>query len=735
MIKKEGTFDYDFRNGRDFTCLWGLCFSLTSSFYYMNWPKKCQSKKTRNEKEMSKSVILLDRVQNHAIMKIRGVDIVKKNIGNINEQKIVDQIRMLGIDMIHEANSGHPGIVLGAAPILYTLYAHHLKFSSQDPEWINRDRFVLSAGHGSALLYATLFMAGFDLELEDLKKFRQIDSITPGHPEYKTTPGVDMSTGPLGQGFASAVGMAIAERYLANTYNKYKDGLIDHYTYVLCGDGDLMEGISYEAASLAGTLKLHKLIVLYDSNNISLDGSTDMTFTENVTARFDALGWSVITVPNGEDPIAIDKAIQKAKQNLEKPTLIQVKTTIGKYSKLQGTNQVHGSPLTDDDISAIKKKLEIRDIPFTVSNDAMDDFQKIIEDRMESEYQDWQNKVAGLDKKVFEQLQQLQEENPTWKWKDITYTPPKEGRESTRVTSGKILNAISKKYPHLLGGSADVASSTKTYLEKGGDFNRDNYAGRNIWFGVREHAMGAILNGLALSGLRPFGSTFLSFSDYLKPAIRMSALMNLNVLYLFTHDSIRIGEDGPTHQPVEQLIGLRSIPNLEVFRPADANEVIGVYKTVLESGNGPTAIVLGRNEVSIQETTSVNDVAKGAYIVREYSRNLSGIIIATGEDLALALEVSERLFQKGFDVRVISMPSISRFKAMPRAYQEELLPLGVKTIIIEAASSYSWNEFVYNDRYLITVDHFGYSGKKEDVLAKFNFDVESVEEKIEKLLK
>lgn len=660
---------------------------------------------------------------------------MKKTLGNINEQKIVDQIRMLGIDMIHEANSGHPGIVLGAAPIIYTLYAHHLNFNPADPNWINRDRFVMSAGHGSALLYSTLFMAGFDMSIDDLKNFRQIDSITPGHPEYKVTPGVDMTTGPLGQGFASAVGMAIAERYLANLYNKYKENLIDHYTYVLCGDGDLMEGISYEAASLAGTLKLHKLIVLYDSNNVSLDGKTEMTFTENIANRFDALGWSVITVPNGDDVVAIDKAIQKAKQNLEKPTLIQIKTTIGKYSKLQGTNEVHGKPLDEKDISAIKKKLDIRDIPFTVSNDTMNDFREIIENRMENNYQTWQEKLEGLDKKTKEQVNELKENNVMLSLKDFTYKFPEEGKESTRVTSGKILNEIAKLYPHFIGGSADVSSSTKTYLEDMGNFSRENYLGRNIWFGVREHAMGAILNGLALSGLHPFGSCFLTFSDYLKPAIRMASLMNLPVIYIFTHDSISVGKDGATHQPVEQLVGLRSIPNLEVFRPADANEVIGVYKVALENGSNPTAIILGRNDVSVQNSTSINEVAKGGYIVKEYERNLSGIIIATGEELEVALEVSERLSRKGYNLRVISMPSIERFKAQEKEYQEELLPIGVKVIVIEASSSYSWNEFVYNDKYLITIDEFGYSGNKEDVMKKTGFDIETIEDRIESLLK
>ncbi len=658
-----------------------------------------------------------------------------KKIGNINEQKIIDQIRLLGIDMIAEANSGHPGIVLGAAPILYTLYAHHLNFSKEHPHWINRDRFVMSAGHGSALLYATLFMAGFDISLDDLKNFRKIDSITPGHPEYALTPGVDMSTGPLGQGFASAVGMAIAERYLANLYNKYKDNFIDHYTYVLCGDGDLMEGVSYEAASLAGTLKLHKLIVLYDSNNISLDGKTEMTFTENITDRFDALGWSVITVPNGEDPGAIDKAITKAKQNLEKPTLIQVKTTIGKYSKWQGTNEVHGKPLEKDDISAIKEKFEMRDIPFAISNDVMTDFQKIIDDRLADNYSSWEASYNALDKDIQKQVDELDDNNVIWSLKDLTYRFPEDKMEATRVTSGKILNEIAKAYPHFIGGSADVASSTKTYLEGMGDFSRDQYLGRNIWFGVREHAMGAILNGLALSGLRPFGSCFLAFSDYLKPAIRMACLMNLPVIYVFTHDSISIGEDGPTHQPVEQLVALRAIPNLEVFRPADANEVIGTYKAALENGSNPTAIILSRNKVPVQEHTSVGEVAKGAYIVKEYDRNLNGILVATGEELDLALKAQEHLREKGYDLRVVSMPSIERFKNQPEEYQEELLPVGVKVIVIEASSSYSWNEFVYNDKYLITVDHFGYSGKKEDVLAKFGFELETIEEKIENLLK
>lgn len=659
---------------------------------------------------------------------------MKKSQPN-SEQKIVDSIRTLGIDMIDHAKSGHPGIVLGAAPVLYTLYAKHLKFNPEVPDWISRDRFIMSAGHGSALLYATLFFSGFSITIDDLKKFRKIGSITPGHPEYGVTEGVDMSTGPLGQGFASSVGMAIAERYLANYYNKKQENLIDYYTFVLCGDGDLMEGISYEAASLAGTLQLHKLIVLYDSNNISLDGKTDMTFQDNIEGRFTSLGWNVISGVNGEDLQAIDKAITKAKTCLDKPTLIEIKTTIGKYSKWQGTNQVHGTPLEKEDIAAMKKKMHLRDIPFTVSKDAMKDMQKMIHTRLDGVYKEWEDLKNNLTKEEKEELESLITKDHSFKMTEISYQSPHDLKEATRTTSGKILNEIAKQDPFLIGGSADLSTSTKTYLEGMGDFGRGNYLGRNIWFGVREHAMGAILNGLALSGLHPFGSTFLTFSDYLKPAIRMSALMNLKVTYIFTHDSVSVGEDGPTHQPVEQLISLRSIPNLEVFRPADANEVIGVYKTIAEKPSGPSAIILGRNSVKIIETTNVTEVEKGAYIVRKEEKNLSCVLIATGEEVNLALMVADRLQEKGIDLRVVSMPSIERFLNMPKDYQEKLLPKEAKVIVLEASSSYSWHQFVYSEKYLINVNSFGLSGKKDDVMKKFGFDFESVLEQIEERLK
>ena len=659
----------------------------------------------------------------------------KRDESEINEEKIVDQIRSLGIDMISEAKSGHPGIVLGAAPILYSLYAHHLKIDLNNPNFFNRDRFVMSAGHGSALLYATLYMAGYSLTLDDLKAFRQIDSKTPGHPEYKTTPGVEVTTGPLGQGFATAVGIAMAERSLAARFNKGRKEIIDFNTYVLCGDGDLMEGVSYEAASLAGTLKLNKLIVLYDSNDICLDGSTSQCFTENVAMRFIAQGWNVITVPDGNNIASITKAIEDAKNSSDKPTLIEVKTTIGKYSKLEGTNLVHGSPLEKEDITAIKEKMQIRDIPFTISQITMDDFQTFIRKRCKNLTEKFEKKVEGLEEEDKNALLSFIHGEKTFDIKDVVYEAPEDRVESTRVTSGKILSSVVPMFPSIIGGSADLFSATKTYVSEVGDFTSDNYQGRNIFFGVRENAMGAILNGFALCGYHPYGSTFLSFSDYLKPSIRLSCMMDLPVTYIFTHDSISVGPDGATHQPVEQLAGLRSTPNLEVFRPADANEVIGVYRTIFEKESGPSVIALSRNTVPILETTKINEVSKGGYIVFDSERKLSGILIATGEEVHLAIEVALRLQSKGLDIRVVSMPCIKRFEEQDQEYIDSILPVEIRKIVIEASSSMSWNSIVFNKKYLITLDEFGASGKKDDVYKKYGFDVDSLEEKVEDLLK
>ena len=649
----------------------------------------------------------------------------------INETKIIDQIRCLGIDMIDKAQSGHPGIVLGAAPIIYTLYAHHLNFDRNHPEYFNRDRFVMSAGHGSALLYATLHMAGFDISLEDLKNFRQIDSITPGHPEYGVTPGVDCTTGPLGQGIATAVGMAMAE---ANLRTRYKD-VIDYYTYVLCGDGDLMEGISYEAASLAGTLKLNKLIVLYDSNNVCLDGKTSDSFTDNVSMRFVAQGWNAITVEEGDNVEIISKAIETAKKSTDRPTIIEIKTTIGKYSQLEGTNKVHGSPLKKDDITKIKEKLGFRDIPFAVSQNSMDEMQTLIDSRCIDLNDKFLEKVESLDETTKEELKYFMGDNKSIDIKDFFYELPEDKKESPRDSSSKVLNAIVKDCPFFLGGSADLFGANKTYIKDGGNFQADNYLGKNIYFGVREHAMGAIMNGLALCGFRPYGSTFLSFSDYLKPAMRLTAMMNLSNIFIFTHDSIGVGEDGPTHQPIEQLLMLRSLPNLDVFRPADTNEVLGTYRTILKKEQGPSAIALARNSLPILEETKASEVEKGGYIALDTVEKPKGIVITCGEELHLVLEAAKNLKTKGVNIRVVSMPNLERFLAQSDEYKEEVLPVEVRKIVVEASSSFSWNRLVYNSKYLITLDEFGSSGPASDVYKKYGFDALSLEEKIDNLLK
>lgn len=647
--------------------------------------------------------------------------LIKKKDANPLDKKVVDNIRGLGIDMISEAGSGHPGIVLGAAPIIATLYQNHLKIDTNNPNWINRDRFVMSAGHGSALLYATLHMAGYNITLDDLKKFRKLDSITPGHPEL-ITPGVDCATGPLGQGIANAVGMAIGEKYLSSLL---KDGVIDFNTYALCGDGDLMEGISYEALSLAGKLKLNKLILLYDSNGISLDGDTTATFTDNIKLRFESIGWNVITVSDPEDLTLVNDAFIKAKTS-DLPTIIEFKTTIGKYSRLEGTKAVHGSVLDSEDVKEIKEKLGLRDIPFQISSEASTYFSENISTRCNAEIEEWMGKISSLSEEDKEILNELDNPKKSVKLKDLYYDIPEDNREATRVTSGKILNAIAKSYKLLIGGSADVASSTYAKL--------NDYEDRTINFGVREHAMGGIANGLALVGLTPFVSTFLSFSDYLKPAIRMSAMMNLPVIYVFTHDSITVGEDGPTHQPVEQLISLRSIPNLNVYRPIDANEVLGSYKSIFDTRE-PSVIVLSRNKVNILDSTKVGEVKNGAYILKEELKRLDAILISSGEDAELTLEVANLLTEKGIDTRVVSMPSIERFKKMGKEYIDNILPDKSKTFVIEASSPYSWYQFVSDESHLFTMNTFGSSGNYKDVLNKYNFDAKYIENKIEELLK
>lgn len=646
------------------------------------------------------------------------------------EEKIIGEIKSLGLDMIEEAGSGHPGIVLGAAPILYTLYLNHLRFDASNPNFYNRDRFIMSAGHGSSLLYSILYFAGYDLSLDDLKAFRRLNSKTPGHPEYKKTPGVEMTTGPLGQGFATAVGYAIAEKHTEALINK-KEKVIDYNIYCLCGDGDLMEGVSYEAASLAGSLKLDNLIVLYDSNKITMDGKIDNVFDEDITKRFESMNWTVLTT--SDEPQDIDDAIIKAKE-ADKPTIIQVATTIGKDSSLADSNKSHSGCFDKEEISKIKTTLGVRDIPFTISNEAVEEFRSYIKERNKDLVTNFDEIKEMLDEEEKSILNKLINPDKSIKLTTLDYTKPDDNEELLRISAKKVLNSYSLISPLIIGGNADTSSSTKIYLNELTPFTKDNYIGRNINFGVREHAMASIANGLALAGYRPFVSTFLSFSDYLKPALRLTALMNLPVTYIFTHDSISIGQDGPTHQPVEQLVSLRAVPNMEVFRPADSNEVIGSFKTIYEN-NSPSSLIIGRDSIKILESTSISATSKGGYIVHNEERKLDGVIIATGEEVTLALEVMQLLKEKGYDLRVVSMPSIERYNSLTKEEKEELLPLGVKKFVIEKGSSYSWYSFVYKDSYLFTLDKFGASGKTEEVNSFYGFTKEEISLKIEALLK
>lgn len=646
------------------------------------------------------------------------------------EEKIIGEIKSLGLDMIEEAGSGHPGIVLGAAPILYTLYLNHLRFDASNPNFYNRDRFIMSAGHGSSLLYSILYFAGYDLSLDDLKAFRRLNSKTPGHPEYKKTPGVEMTTGPLGQGFATAVGYAIAEKHTEALINK-KEKVIDYNIYCLCGDGDLMEGVSYETASLAGSLKLDNLIVLYDSNKTTMDGKIDNVFDEDITKRFESMNWTVLTT--SDEPQDIDDAIIKAKE-ADKPTIIQVATTIGKDSSLAGSNKSHSGCFDKEEISKIKTTLGVRDIPFTISNEAVEEFRSYIKERNKDLVTNFDEIKEMLDEEEKSILNKLINPDKSIKLTTLDYTKPDDNEELLRISANKVLNSYSLISPLIIGGNADTSSSTKIYLNELTPFTKDNYIGRNINFGVREHAMASIANGLALAGYRPFVSTFLSFSDYLKPALRLTALMDLPVTYIFTHDSISIGQDGPTHQPVEQLVSLRAIPNMEVFRPADSNEVIGSFKTIYEN-NSPSSLIIGRDSIKILESTSISATSKGGYIVHNEERKLDGVIIATGEEVTLALEVMQLLKEKGYDLRVVSMPSIERYNNLTKEEKEELLPLGVKKFVIEKGSSYSWYSFVYKDSYLFTLDKFGTSGKTEEVNSFYGFTKEEISLKIEALLK
>jgi len=646
----------------------------------------------------------------------------------------LSSLRVLSVDMISYAKSGHPGICLGAAPIIFSLFTNHLRFNPADPKWPNRDRFVLSAGHGSALLYAMLFMAGYDISIDDLVDFRKIGSKTPGHPEYGVTPGVEVSTGPLGQGFANAVGMAMAQRYIKSLIDEEipKQKLIDYYVYCLCSDGDLMEGVAMEAASLAGHHALANLIVLYDSNDITLDGKLKSSFSENILQKYIDMGWEVDFVGEGNDTREIDKAIERAKVN-RKPTLIEIKTTIGRGSKHEGENVVHGKPLSKEDMLNVRQKYNINTNTMEITENAVNYVRKTIKNRMGDTYKIWQKYFETLKKNYandpfIDVLNFIETGNDNLKFSSSNFKIQNNYSEELRESNSKIMNIISDRTKFFLGGSADLSTSCHTALYKDVEFNRRYPTGRNISFGVREHAMAAILNGMALSGLRVFGSTFLVFADYLKPALRLTAMMNLPITYIFTHDSVTIGQDGPTHEPIEQLAMLRTTPNLIVFRPADINEVIGCWDYIVNNKK-PVAIVLSKEEAHILAGTSGEQTQKGAYIVKRETNRLDAVLISTGIDFTTTYLISEELRAKGIDTRLVSMPSVELFLAQPPAYQEEVIPSNAKIFTIEASSTLPWYRFA-SKNCAIGIDTFGYSGLKEDVLEKVKFDYETILNKI-----
>lgn len=653
------------------------------------------------------------------------------------DQLCVNTIRTLSMDAVQAANSGHPGMPMGMADVAYVLWTKFLKHNPKNPQWFDRDRFVLSAGHGSMLLYSLLHLTGYDVPLKEIKNFRQLGSITPGHPEFGMTPGVETTTGPLGQGFGTGVGMAMAERFMASTFNNDDSTLIDHYTYAIVSDGDLMEGISHESASLAGHLKLHKLIYLYDSNKISIDGSTDLAFTDDTRKRFEAYGWDVQQI-DGHNHEEIEQAIKNA-QRTDTPSLIECKTTIGFGSpNKEGTAASHGSPLGDDEIKLTKEKLGWPyDEPFFIPDEVRDEMRKAVEKGGKSE-SIWKERLQDYEKKypadgvLFKSFvdRQLPED-----WSEVI--PVFEADEkgvASRNASGKVLDQLSDHIFNLVGGSADLTGSTKTDMANKGIYQADNYKGRNLHYGVREHGMAAAVNGLALhGGIIPFGATFLVFSDYNKPSIRIAALSHIPSIFVFTHDSIGLGEDGPTHQPIEHLAALRAIPNVAVFRPADANETAWCWKAAIQKESGPSVMVLTRQNLptldrSVYAPASLTE--KGAYVLKEASSGTPELILlATGSEVEIIVKAAEQLEKKGVATRVVSMPCIDLFEEQDADYKESVLPSDVSArISVEASSPYGWHKYTGSNGIVMGIDRFGESAPYEEVYEHIGLTVEKVVE-------
>ena len=661
-------------------------------------------------------------------------------MNNNIENMSVNAIRVLAADAVQKANSGHPGLPLGAAAIGYELWANHMNHNPKNPEWENRDRFILSGGHGSTLLYSLLHLFGYGLTLDDIKSFRQWGSKTPGHPEYGVTRGVEASTGPLGAGMAMAVGMAMAEAHLAARFNKEGYSVVDHYTYALGGDGCMMEGINYEAFSLAGTLKLNKLIVLYDSNKISIEGNTDIAFREDVPARMRALGFQVLEVKDGNDLAEIGKAIEEAKANKEQPSFIKINTKIGFGSPKEGSADVHGAPLGADNIIAMKKNLGWpSEEPFFVPDEVYENY-KAKASCLAKKEEEWNALFKEYCEKFPEMKalwDEFKDENKAEKLlDDEDFWSYDEKADATRNLSGKVLNKLSAKLPTLFGGSADLAPSNKSYVGGVGDYSAENYAGRNVHFGVRELAMTGIGNGLVLHGLKAYVSTFFVFSDYVKPMARLASLMEIPLTFVLTHDSIGVGEDGPTHEPVEQLAEFRAMPDFNVFRPADATETIAAWYSAVTSKKTPTAIVLTRQNLP-QLAGSSKEALKGGYVVADSSKEKpDAILIASGSEVSLSIEAKEMLAKEGVDVRVVSMPCMDIFEKQSDEYKEKVLPKTVRArVAVEALSEFGWGKYVGLDGKTVCLDRFGASAPADVLFKEFGFTVENVVKAVKEVIK